>query len=355
MKPTLQAVADAVGVSRSTVSNAYARPDQLSAALRQRILDTAKAIGYPGPNPTARSLRRGFVGAIGVLFTSQLSYAFTDPFAVRFLAGVSAAAERHGTSLLLVPLSESSADARTAVENAAVDGFCVYCVGDETWALDAIRDRGLPFVTTASRLGAAGRDIRYVGIDERAAARGIAAHVAALGHRRVALLGDTVLPDAPSGPLRLPTVDVVPRPTTHDRLAGFADAFAEVGVAWPDLTVLTARGNSRPAAAAAVAGLLDRPDPPTAVLACSDVLALGALDALAGPQHAGHPPISVTGFDDIAEAAAAGLTTVRQPAEERGRLAAELLLDPPADPDAGHILLPTELVVRTSTGPVPRS
>ncbi|MCM0678623.1 LacI family DNA-binding transcriptional regulator, partial [Micromonospora phytophila] len=104
MKPTLQAVADAVGVSRSTVSNAYCRPDQLSAALRERILQTARQIGYPGPNPTARSLRRGFVGAIGVLFTSQLSYAFTDPFAVRFLAGVAGAAERHGTSLLLVPL-----------------------------------------------------------------------------------------------------------------------------------------------------------------------------------------------------------------------------------------------------------
>ncbi|MEV1146151.1 LacI family DNA-binding transcriptional regulator, partial [Micromonospora sp. NPDC049799] len=104
MKPTLQAVADAVGVSRSTVSNAYCRPDQLSAALRERILETARQIGYPGPNPTARSLRRGVVGAVGVLFTSQLSYAFTDPFAVRFLAGVASAAERHGTGLLLVPL-----------------------------------------------------------------------------------------------------------------------------------------------------------------------------------------------------------------------------------------------------------
>ncbi|MGK5739898.1 LacI family DNA-binding transcriptional regulator [Micromonospora sp. URMC 103] len=354
MKPTLQAVADAVGVSRSTVSNAYARPDQLSATLRQRILDTAKAIGYPGPNPTARSLRRGFVGAIGVLFTPRLSYAFTDPFAVRFLAGVSEAAERHGTSLLLVPLPSGDTDARRAIENAAVDGFCVYCVGDETWALDAIRDRGLPFVTTASQLDA-GPDLRYVGIDERAAAREIATHVAGLGHRRVALLGDTVVPDAPVGELRLATVDEVPQPTTRGRLGGFADAFAEVGVPWPELTVLNAAANTRPAAAAAVAGLRDRPDPPTAVLACSDVLALGVLDALAAPEHTGHPPVSVTGFDDIAEAAAAGLTTVRQPAEEKGRIAADLLLDPPADPAAGHVLLPTELVVRTSTGPAPRS
>ncbi|MCX4390316.1 LacI family DNA-binding transcriptional regulator [Micromonospora peucetia] len=351
MKPTLQAVADAVGVSRSTVSNAYSRPDQLSAALRQRILDAARQLGYPGPNPTARSLRRGYVGAIGVLFESQLSYAFTDPFAVRFLAGVSEAAERHGTSLLLVPLPTAEAAARRAVENAAVDGFCVYCVGDEGWVVDVLRERGLPVVTTAPR-DDAGPDDRYVGIDERAAARAVAAHVAGLGHRRVALLGDAVRPGAAPGELRLADVADVAHPTTRARLAGFADAFAEVGVAWPELTVLAAAGNSRSAGAAAVAAVLAALEPPTAVLACADVLALGVLDALA---EAGGPPISVTGFDDIAEAATAGLTTVRQPAEEKGRIAARLLLDPPADPAAGHVLLPTALVVRSSTGPVPGS
>ncbi|MER7460634.1 LacI family DNA-binding transcriptional regulator [Micromonospora sp. NPDC126480] len=346
MKPTLQAVAEAVGVSRSTVSNAYCRPDQLSAALRERILSTAREMGYPGPNPTARSLRRGYVGAIGVLFTSQLSYAFTDPFAVRFLAGVATAAEGHGTSLLLVPLSGDAAGARQAIENAAVDGFCVYCAGHESWALDAIRARNLPYVTTAPRPDA-GPDEPYVGIDERAAAREIARHVAALGHRRVALLGDSVLPGAPSGELRLAHVDEVPHSTTRGRLAGFADAFAEVGLAWPELTVLNSTGNDRASGAAAVAPLRAADPSPTAVLACSDVLALGALDALAGG-----PPVSVTGFDDVAEAAAAGLTTVRQPAEEKGRLAARLLLDPPADPAARQVLLPTALVVRSSTRPV---
>ncbi|MGN9778270.1 LacI family DNA-binding transcriptional regulator [Micromonospora sp. H33] len=349
MKPTLQAVADAVGVSRSTVSNAYCRPDQLSSALRERILATARQMGYPGPNPTARSLRRGYVGAIGVLFTSRLSYAFTDPFAVRFLAGLAEAAEQGGTSLLLVPLPDDAAGARVAVENAAVDGFCVYCAGHEGWALDAIRSRGVPYVTTAPP-DTAGPDDRYVGIDERAAAREIGRHVARLGHRRVALLGDSVLPGTPAGPLRLAAVSEVPHPTTRGRLAGFADAFAEVGVAWPELTVLTAPANDRAAAAAAVAALRTADRPPTAVLACSDVLALGARDALAGG-----PPVSVTGFDDVPEAAAAGLTTVRQPAEEKGRIAARLLLDPPADPGARQVLLPTTLVVRSSTGPVPRS
>ncbi|NES15964.1 MULTISPECIES: LacI family DNA-binding transcriptional regulator [Micromonospora] len=354
MKPTLQDVADAVGVSRSTASNAYSRPDQLSAALRAKILDAARRLGYPGPNPTARSLRRGFVGAIGVLFTSELSYAFTDPFAVRFLAGVSRTAERHGTSLLLMPLPADRARVRSVVENASVDGFCVYCVGDEEWVLQAIRDRGQPYVTTAPRADA-GPDDRYVGIDERAAARSVADHVAALGHRRVALLADTVLPGAPPGPLRLAGPGDAPHPTTRGRLTGFADAFAAVGVAWPALTLLNATANSRAAGAAAVAEVLAGDEPPTAVLACSDVLSLGVLDMLAAAGHRPPHPISVTGFDDIAEAAAAGLTTVRQPAEEKGRLAAELLLEPPTTPADGHRLLPTDLVVRTSTGPVPGS
>lgn len=348
MSPTLRDVAAAVGVSRSTVSNAYSRPDQLSAGLRERIMEAAAQLGYPGPDPTARSLRRGVVGAIGVLFTSQLSYAFTDPFAVRFLAGVAGTAERHGTSLLLVPLPEAPDQVRRAVENAAVDGFCVYCVGDEDWALDLIRARGLPFVSTAPRPDAG--DDRYVGIDERAAARAAAEHVAALGHRRVALLGHGVLPDAAPGPLRLATVDDVPHPTTRGRLAGFADALAAVGVDWADLTVLNATGIDRAAGAAAVTGLFDGDDPPTAVLACSDLLALGVLDAL-GPRAA---TVSVTGFDDVADAATAGLTTVRQPAEEKGRLAGALLLEPPATPAEGHVLLPTRLVVRDSTRPAPR-
>ncbi|HEY6596391.1 MAG TPA: LacI family DNA-binding transcriptional regulator, partial [Asanoa sp.] len=65
MRPTLRTVADAVGVSRSTVSNAYSRPDQLSPDLREKIFEAARRLGYAGPDPAARSLRRGRVGAIG--------------------------------------------------------------------------------------------------------------------------------------------------------------------------------------------------------------------------------------------------------------------------------------------------
>jgi DNA-binding LacI/PurR family transcriptional regulator len=103
-RATLQTIADELGVSRSTVSNAYSRPDQLSAELRARVLQTAERLGYGGPHPGARSLRRGRIGAIGVVLTADLSMAFTDPYAVAYLRGLAQAAEERETSLLLIPL-----------------------------------------------------------------------------------------------------------------------------------------------------------------------------------------------------------------------------------------------------------
>ena len=86
---TLQTVADRVGVSRMTVSNAFSKPDQLSAPLRKKILDAAKQLGYAGPDPAARALVRGTSGSVGVLMTDSLSYAFTDEVSTGFLSAIS--------------------------------------------------------------------------------------------------------------------------------------------------------------------------------------------------------------------------------------------------------------------------
>ena len=74
---TLQTIADALGVSRTTVSNAYNRPDQLAPGLRRKVLETAKQLGYAGPDPAARRLRSGRRGAIGLMFAERLSYCLT--------------------------------------------------------------------------------------------------------------------------------------------------------------------------------------------------------------------------------------------------------------------------------------
>jgi DNA-binding LacI/PurR family transcriptional regulator len=353
VRPTLQTVAEAVGVSRSTVSNAYSNPDQLSAELREKILEVARQIGYPGPNPAARSLRRGRAGAIGVLFTDSLPYAFTDPYAVQFLRGVSEAAERHDSGLLLVPLAGDESAGVHAVQNAAVDGFCIYCVPEWHWATTAIRSRGLPTVTSEQH-GDDEPDVLYVGIDERGAARAAAAHLIALGHRKVAVISDYVVEQRINAPVTIASPEEVRYYTAGERLRGFRDAFAEAGVAWTDITVLSAVANSREDGAKAATYALDRADRPTAILAATDLLALGALDALAVRGLRPGRDVSVTGFDDIPDAGAAGLTTIRQDPIERGRRSGDLLLDPPDDPAERRVLLPTELVVRASTGPAPQ-
>jgi DNA-binding LacI/PurR family transcriptional regulator len=348
---TLQTIADELGVARSTVSNAYSRPDQLSLELRSRILEAADRLGYPGPNPSARSLRRGRVDAIGVLFTADLSVAFTDPYAVGYLRGLAQAAEHRETSLLLIPLPRDQEAALRAVRNAAVDAFCVYCVPDWYPALEVIRSRGVP-VVAGQDPDSLGPDACFVGIDERLAARRVGEHVAKLGHRRVAIVGHWVDDSGVVGQVTA-SPDDLRYYVTGERVRGFRDGLEAGGIPWPDVLLINAIDNSSTQGAEAASHALDRRDRATAILATSDVLALGVLDALAvRGLRAGHD-VSVTGFDDIPEAAVAGLTTICQPSVERGRLAGELLLDPPDDPAERRRVLPTSLVVRATTGPAP--
>src|SRR5918911_961499 len=138
---TISDVASALGVAVSTVSNAYNRPDQLSAQLRERILTAAAELGYPGPDPVARGLRRQRAGAAGMLFAERLSYAFSDPAAVQVLDGIASALEPAGLGLLLVP---GRADDPTTVQRAMVDGFILYSMVEDNPLLGAALRRRLP-------------------------------------------------------------------------------------------------------------------------------------------------------------------------------------------------------------------
>ncbi|BCB82665.1 hypothetical protein Pflav_090750 [Phytohabitans flavus] len=151
----------------------------------------------------------------------------------------------------------------------------------------------------------------------------------------------------------MPSVEDLGSYVSRERLTGYRDAFAAAGLDWSDVITISSGGNSREFGAAAAAYALDRSPRPTAVVATTDLLALGVLDALAARDLRPGRDVSVIGFDDIPDAAHAHMTTVRQPALERGRVAGRLLLDPPDDPTQRRIVLPTELIVRASTGPVP--
>ena len=146
---TLTRIARELGVSAMTVSNAYNHPDRLSEALRERIFETAGRLGYQGPDPVGRSLRRQRTDVVGVLYSNPLSYAFDDPAAVSFLGGLSSVTEEADLGLLLVPAagggSSGERDPRAAAQ-AAVDGFVIYSMSDEEPLLAAALERRLPAV-----------------------------------------------------------------------------------------------------------------------------------------------------------------------------------------------------------------
>lgn len=344
---TLASLAAELGISRTTVSNAYNRPDQLSPQLRRRILEAARRLGYPGPDPVARSLRTRKAGAIGLIFTEGLSYAFRDPAAVAFLEGLGLACEAGGTGLLMVPAAPGDLTG-ALVYAAAVDGFVVYSMPAGDPHVAAVLERPVPSVVVDQPVGLS--DVDFVGLDDRGAAADLGRHLGELGHRRVGVVANRLGTDRNDGPASLDRQEHCPYAVVKARLAGLADGLAEHGVDWADVRVEERFDNSSAAGEVAARALLDRHPELTAVACTTDVFALATL-AVAGRRGMRVPrELSVTGFDDVPEASAASLTTVHQPMLEKGRVAGQLLLDEGDRPAARHVLLPTTLVVRNSTG-----
>jgi DNA-binding LacI/PurR family transcriptional regulator len=347
---TLASLAAELGVSRTTVSNAYNRPDQLSAPLRARVLEAARRLGYPGPDPVARSLRTRKAGAVGLLLTEALSYAFRDPAATGFLEGLALACEQAGQGLLLVPVSPDHADV-TAVHQAGVDGFVVYSVREDDPHFLAVLDRPVPTVVCDQPHGVDGVD--RVGVDDRAGMLGLARYLTGLGHRRVGVLCMRLGAGHNDGPADQARQEAATYPVQRDRMDGLRDGLAEVGVDWASVPVIERFDHSVDAGQDAAAELLTNNPGVTAVVCTSDVLALGALRYAAERGLSVPEELTVTGFDGVPEAERAGLTTVRQPLLEKGRIAGELLLERGDRNRPRRVTLPTELV-RGTTSAEPR-
>jgi DNA-binding LacI/PurR family transcriptional regulator len=354
---TLADVAAAVGVSRTTASNAYNRPDQLSKDLRHRIMIAAAELGYAGPDPAARSLRTRQADAVGLIFSERLGYAFRDPGAVEFLHGLGEACSERGRSLLLIPAAPGATHADTVLR-AVVDGFVISSLHAADPHLAALLSRPQPVVIVDSPRGLAGVD--FVGVDDRLAFSQVAAHVLSFGHRAIGVLAVRRGEEIDAGVEPAPLMDRVmagraPHPVRQQRLLGLIDAAERASVSL-DAMVLSERAfNSREEGARGAAALLDANRGLTAIMCTSDILAIGALDELAARGITVPDEMTVTGFDDVPAADPTGLTTVRQPLEEKGRVAIESLLDDRPRSRARRWLLPTELVVRASSGPVFRA
>ena len=288
-RATLASLAAELKVSRTTISNAYNRPDQLSADLRERVLATAKRLGYPGPDPVARSLRTRKAGAVGLMITEPLNYSFSDPAALDFVAGLAESCEEAGQGLLLVAVgpNRSVTDGSAAVLAAGVDGFVVYSASDDDPYLPVVQQRHLPMVVVDQPKDIPGTS--RVCIDDRAAMRQLAEYVVGLGHRDIGLLTMRLGRDWPHGGPRPAVADPERVQTPHfhvqrERIHGVYDAMTAAGLDPESLTVVESYEHLPTSGGAAAEVALGANPRITALMCTADVLALSAMDYLRGPR-----------------------------------------------------------------------
>jgi len=337
---TMTEVAAEAGVSVMTVSYSYGQPDRVSLDARERVRQAALRLGYPGPHPGARSLRSGRSRSLGVVLGEKLTYAFDDPQATRFLSGVATVCLEHQLGMTLIPITGHPSDVERVVE-AAVDAFVVWTTVDDDPILDAITSMGRP----AAVLGGPARpDMALVSIDDRAAAAVIAA-VAFARAQRPAVVSFPLDRSRESRLWLGPDPDAPPFSVTRHRLQGFRDATTALGIGWSSVQVAVVSRNDAAEARTLIDTLLSSHQPPDAIAAMSDELAIGVLRAAAARGVKVPDDLTVTGWDDSAAAEPAGLTTIAQSLQDQGERCARLALGAPITTQNP----PWRLIHRTST------
>ena len=332
MRVTIADVASAAGVSKTAVSFAFNNPEKLGQATLERVLNVAHELGY-APHPAARALSLRRSGTIGILIPQRLSTVFANQFLSELLQGLGELAEEHDLTLLLVPPLDGSLEG--AIRQASVDGFISLGLSPDDRALETLDLLGIPTVLIDSD-GSPSHPA--VNVDDSAGAFEAARHLLDLGHRELAII---ILPPTRS--------QAGPTPTAARRLAGYQAAIDEAGAPAPFTITAVA---TMAAGASAFEAIFKGKRGPTAILAMSDMAAIGVMGAAAAAGIRIPQDLSVVGYDDLPMAAWTNppLTTVMQPIVEKGRLAARLLIQrlqgksvdsPPP--------LGTRLVVRGST------
>jgi DNA-binding LacI/PurR family transcriptional regulator len=335
-RPTSADVAARAGVSRTTVSFVLnGRDVAISAATRERVIDAARQLGYH-PHAPARQLAAGTSQTIGLVLRQSPEQVAGDALLAETLRGMTAAARRAGYRIIVEALEPKGGRYADLLRSGRADGLVVSGPRvDDPDLRDIVRDR-FPVVLQGSLPGL---DVPSVDVDNVAGARRAVEYLISLGHRRIGCVTNAPLAYT----------------AARERLAGYRAALDEANIEpHPDWIVEAAFDAQ--SGHHAMAKLLDRAEL-DAVFVASDVVAFGALGALRAAKRRVPHDISVVGFDDIPLAAFLDppLTTIRLPAYELGRAVGTALLDRIATPAAPRrTLLPTELVVRESTGP-PRS
>ncbi|HZG91565.1 MAG TPA: LacI family DNA-binding transcriptional regulator [Pseudonocardia sp.] len=346
-RPTLADVAARAGVSPSTASLAFAGSTRVAGATRDRVLAAAADLGYAGPDPIAASLRRGRSGVVGAFVGERLLYAFRDPVAVQLLDGIAEVLGGHGVGLLLLA-GDLGRPAPEQIARIPLDAAIFATCGlEDDPAMASLLARGVPVVAVE---GPEVDGVPMIDIDDRTGTRELARHLHDLGHRRVGVIAMPLRLDGTRGP-----VDAARRARAHyrdvrQRLLAVEDVFGTV-------PVLETASNAVDEGVRAGRAMLDGPaaQRPTAIVAQSDVLAAGVLQAAAELGLTVPRDLSVVGFDgaDLHWLGDTVLTTVVQPSGEKGRAAARAAMELVAGGSPADVLLPVTLRVGTTTAPPP--
>ncbi len=329
-------VAREAGVSVATVSRALRGMPNVAPSTRERVQAAAQRLHYVA-DPHASRLAAGRSTTVGLVVPMLGQWYYAQIF-----AGIEAVLDAAGYDVLPYAVSGPEAHARfvaTLPFRKRVDGLIIVDTGFDGTAWGRLRDSVGVVVT----VGAPHGDEVALTIDNVGAARTATDHLLGLGHRRVGVIGAL-------------TDDPFAFEAPKERVRGYREALVAHGIDFdPDLVV---PGNfSLRGGAEGMSRLLSLAEPPTAVFALSDEMAIGALQVTRDAGIAVPAELSVVGFDDHDVSPYIGLTTVRQGVVEQGELAAEAMVEllRPGGPGPAprHLRLPTELVVRATTGPAP--
>jgi DNA-binding LacI/PurR family transcriptional regulator len=350
-RPTIRDVAARAGVAPSTASLVFSGRGPVAEATAERVRVAASELGYAGPDPRAASLRSGRAGAVGVVVEGRLLQAFRDPFVVALLDGLAQELDALPTGMLLVAQPEDAPE-RTmdAVAGLAIDALIFGMCGPEQNPLvDHLSRRGIPMVGTGTPVDPR---VHQVLIDEAGAQGETARHLRTLGHRRIAHITLPLRPVTTGGRVRPADLDAATYLVSRERARGFLAATSRRA---PMVEAATGDVDGGIAAARL---LLERDDRPTAIVAQSDLMAAGAVQAARALGLRVPEDLSVTGFDGVALPwLGQSLTTIDQHGEEKGRVLGRLVArvigqDRPSR--VQRLTVPTELLVGETTGPPPR-
>ena len=341
-RPTLDQVAARAGVGRGTVSRVINGSSQVSEHTRQTVLAAVTELGYV-PNLAARALVTRRTDTVALVVSESEDRLFGEPFFAGVVRGISAGVTAAGRQLVLA--LTAGQDGERPIERYLtrqhVDGVLLLSLHGDDPLPRQLRDRGLPVVIGGRPSG--GYSGAYVDVDNTGGARAGVAHLLERGRRRIATI---------TGPLDMMA--------GQDRLAGYRTALADAGRPVED-SLVEAGDFSEVSGQQAMHALLARAPEVDAVFAANDLMAVGAMRALREAGRRVPADVAVLGFDDspLSRVTDPPLSTVRQPTDEMGRRMAELLLRLIAtdddgtgaaeDPEQLRTVLPTELVVRSSS------